>query len=158
MKIIKSILLISLLFFLQDCSDNITGWYETSTKPVILSDTGIGTLQSDSISIQKVEINGDNIIIYCTYLGGCGTHSLNLYSETGFLESSPVQLRMRLIHKADSETCDKVIHVIAKFDLRQVAGKYKSAYRTDKGIIMLSIYDSDLTKQLLPQPKYVFEN
>ena len=156
MKIIKSILLISLLFFLQDCSDDITGWYETPIKPVILYQPEIGTLQSDSVSIKKAEVKDDNLILYCTYLGGCGTHSLNLYSSISFMESNPVQLRMRLIHKADSETCDKVVHEIVKFDLKPVAGLYKSGYHRDKGTILLSIYDSDLTKQVLPQPEYTF--
>jgi hypothetical protein len=155
MKIIKLLFLLS-IFISLSCSDDITTENEGLIKPVIFISDNINSLQSDSVIIEQIEIKNNILTISCSYLGGCEVHSLNLFSEIGFLESDPVQLRMRLIHHAYSDSCQNVINEKVAFDLKSVATLYKSAYRTNKGIILFSVYDSDVIHQYVPQPRYEF--
>ena len=127
-------------------------------RPIIFlyGETSLRSLSSDEISIQKIEIINDILVIDATYPGGCEVSSTALFSESGFQESSPVQLPMKLVHHSFSDTCTKTISEKFYFDLKSVATLYKIGYRTDKGIVLLSIFDSDSTNYYLPQPKYVF--
>jgi len=156
MKIIKSVLFVFFIINIPSCSDDITSEIDTLVKPVIFISDNINSLQSDSVSIEQIEIKNDLLIIHFSYLGGCEVQSLNLFSENTFQESLPVQLRMRLINQTNSDSCQNVINEKVSFDLKSVADFYKSVYRTDKGVIIFSIYDSDLTKYFFPQAQYNF--
>ncbi|NLT49511.1 MAG: hypothetical protein GXX85_01170 [Ignavibacteria bacterium] len=157
----KNILpIIFICFAISSCNDKIVDnsiTYDSSITPIIFyGETSLRSLSSDEISIQKIEIINDVLVIDATYPGGSEVSSTALFSESGFLESSPVQVPMRLVHHSFSDTCTKIISEKFYFDLKPLATLYKSGYRTDKGVILLSIYDSDSTKYYLPQPKYIF--
>ena len=125
-------------------------------EPIIFVNDNINSLRSDSISISHIDIKNNVLIINYSYLGGYETHSINLFSEIGFEETSPVQLRMWLIHYSYADTGKEVINGKVYFDLKSVAALYKSAYRSDNGVILFSIYDSNLSNYYLPQPRYEF--
>ena len=154
------LVLISLLT-LNSCSDDIVNTEipdDALIRPILfLSGTSnFNTINTDEISIQNVQIVNDVLIIDATYPGGCDIHSTALFSRTGFLETSPVQLYMKLIHHSYTDTCSKIISEKFYFDLKSVATLYNLAYRDDSGNVLLNILDSDSTNYYLPQPEYVF--
>ena len=149
------------LFALNSCSDDIVSTEspdDALIRPILfLSGTSnFNTIDTDEISIQNVQIVNDVLIIDATYPGGCDIHSTALFSRTGFLETSPVQLSMKLIHHSYTDTCSNIISEKFYFDLKSVATLYNLAYRDDSGTVLLNILDSDSTNYYLPQPEYEF--
>lgn len=156
----KFILLLALIVVIDilSCSDystNIENNNNNTVKPIIYFDGNLNNLISDSISIKHIDIKKDILIIYYNYLGGCGTHQINLFSEFGFEETSPVQLRMRLVQHSFSETCQNVVNGKTYFDLKSAAALFKSSYGNQKGEIRLSIFGSE-PSTYMPLPKYEF--
>lgn len=111
---------------------------------------------SDEITIKKIQIIKDVLVIDVTYGGGCETHSFVLYSSSSFLESFPVQLQMKLYHNSNMDYCKMQISEKLYFDLRSVEALYEQYYRTDKGVVLLSVYGSDSTEFFSPKPRYEF--
>lgn len=154
-------LLIISFITLNSCSDDIvnTNIPENALiRPILfLSGTSnFSTINTDKISIQNIQIVNDILIIDASYPGGCDIHSTALFASSGFLESSPVQLTMKLIHHSYSDTCSNIISEQFFFDLKSVATMYNLAYRSNSGVVLLNIFDSDSTNYYLPQPKYEF--
>jgi len=154
-------LLIMSLIALNSCSDDIVNTEipeNALIKPILyLSGTcNFSTINTDEISIQSIHIVNDILIIDASYSGGCDIHSTALFSLTGFLESYPVQLSMKLIHHSYSDTCSNVISERFYFDLKSVATMYTLAYRENNGVVLLNIFDSDSTNYYLPQQRYEF--
>lgn len=158
----KHLYLVLISFFaLNSCSDDIVNTKipdDALIRPILfLSGTSnFNTIDTDEISIQNVQIVDDVLIIDATYPGGCDIHSTALFSSTGFLETSPGQLSMKLIHHSYTDTCSNIISEKFYFDLKSVATLYNLANRDDSGTVLLNIFDSDSTNYYLPQPEYEF--
>ncbi len=118
------------------CSDEIVNNEipdDVLVRPIIFlsGTTSLGSINSNEITTQKVEITKDVLIIDATYPGGCEVHSTALFYTSGFQESYPVQLPMKLVHYSFSDTCTKIIPEKLYFDFKSVAALYKIGYRTD---------------------------
>ena len=154
-------LLIVSLLTLNSCSDDIVNTEipeEALIRPIIFlaGASNFNTINTNEISIENIGIVKDVLIVDATYPGGCGIHSTALFSLTGFLESHPVQLVMKLIHHSYSDTCSNNISEKFYFDLKSVATMYNLAYQDDSGVVLLNIFDFDSTNYYSPQPRYVF--
>jgi hypothetical protein len=159
MKRIILFFIIICLFNIISCSDSVTNSNNIdsdSAKPIIYVYENLDSLKTDNISINHINIKNDILIIDYSYLGRCGTNYINLFSQLGFAETSPVQLDMRLIRHSFSDTCQNVVNGEAYFDLKSALSLWRSTYGRYNGTILLSIRDSNLSNIYLPLPKYVF--
>lgn len=167
----KVLFLLFICFLLIGCEDQITNneyinnYYvineipeDANVLPIIYLQTPdqIQYLASDSITIENIQIINNTLVIDANYPESCNYNWVTLYANSGFLESSPVQLPMKLVYNSYSDTCTTLISKRFYFDLKSVAYLYKNCYREDSGTVILTIYDSDSTNYYLPYPEYVF--
>lgn len=160
MKIFPYLTFINLILF-NGCTDDILNCEipnDALVRPIIFLSppTSLDSIDSDEISIYNIQIVKDILVIDATYPDGCEPHSITLFSRSGFQETNPVQLPMKLVQYAFSDTCTQIITERFYFDLKSVGTLYKIGYRSDNGSVLLSIYDSDSTSFYLPHPIYEF--
>lgn len=153
--------IILIIFALVRCTENaITAEAvnDELLRPILfISGTNnLGDINTDEVSIDNVIINKNILTISATYPGGCDIHSTALFSKTGWNETSPVQLEMKLIHHSYSDTCSNNISERFYFDLKPLATLYYLSYRTKDGVIQLHIYDSDTTNISMHEVLYEF--
>ena len=156
MKIIVALYILISFSILQSCSDNITNSVNDElVEPIIFYNGNLNSLTSDSISINSMNIENDILVVDYTIVG-CESNSVYLFSESGFEETSPVQIRMRLVQHSFNDSCNTKINGKAYFDLKSVASLYKMSYRSNNGVVSLSVYDSIFSNNNLPKLSYKF--
>lgn len=96
----------------------------------------------DPVTITRTTIEGDSLTVEVTYGGGCGTHAFALVSDGAWMESSPVQVRLRLAHDDDNDACDALLSRTLRFDLTALRQAYESAYHSSSGAIRLRLDDA----------------
>lgn len=72
--------------------------------------------QGDEFSISGSRMSGKQLKIDVSYSGGCKPHSFKLYWSGAYQESFPPQVRMRLVHSANNDACEKLVKEILVFD------------------------------------------
>ena len=97
---------------------------------------------TDAYTINAATIEDDILSVDVSYGGGCETHVFTLVTESMFLESFPVQLRVSLAHNANGDTCEALITEVHHFDLTPIKEAYQKGYQTDEGTIVLRIKDA----------------
>lgn len=92
-------------------------------KPVILCPEGTERSFTPSqlpperqVSIQRVREEGRTLRVTVTYLGGCGSHGLDLCWNSEVLTSSPGQVRLMLLHDPQGDTCQEAVTEELAFD------------------------------------------
>ncbi|HVJ15666.1 MAG TPA: hypothetical protein VM686_09495 [Polyangiaceae bacterium] len=93
-----------------------------------------GDIATDPFDYQRHRYNGDLLEIEIAHGGGCADHEYSL-CYTHFLESSPVQTELILLHDANGDTCEAYLTATLTFDLSPLAAKYEAGYQTDGGLI-----------------------
>ncbi|MBE9210586.1 hypothetical protein IQ244_29610 [Nostoc sp. LEGE 06077] len=76
--------------------------------------------KGDSFSLSNSRIVGKQLKIDVSYSGGCKQHDFNLYWNGAYQESFPPQVRMRLVHDAKKDTCEKLIKETLVFDIQNL--------------------------------------
>ena len=89
----------------------------------------------DPIEVLASRFEGDILVLKVRYGGGCGRHDYGLCYGPEFLESYPVQTRLRLLHDAHEDLCNALLETTLRFDLSNLANRYKSAYQAEGGLI-----------------------
>ena len=97
---------------------------------------------TDAYTINAATIEDDILSIDVSYGGGCETHVFTLVTESMFLESFPVQLRVSLAHNANGDTCEALITEVHHFDLTPIKEVYQKGYQTDEGTIVIRLKDA----------------
>lgn len=83
------------------------------------------------IGIEKVEINGDTINFFITYIGGCGYANYDLVTDNRIIETLPPKVYLALT-LTDFDYCKTLIHDKVSFDLSPFKNEAK-----ERGIIIL---------------------
>ena len=70
------------------------------TVPIVVNfDTDPGSWPGDPFQIQTAEVSGQALQLQLSYGGGCRTHDVQAVAWGGWMESSPVQVRLFLSHE-----------------------------------------------------------
>jgi hypothetical protein len=96
-----------------------------------------GDVAGDAFDYVRHRIKGDLFEIQIGYrTGSPATHEFSLCYDPDFLESSPVQTRLTLLHDANDDPGDNA-HTgsTVTFDLSALAAAYQAAYQTEGGLI-----------------------
>jgi len=99
---------------------------------------------TDNLRILDIKVDEFTLMIRFDYTGGCKIHEIELYSEKTFLESNPVQVRMRLSHNANEDLCDQLIKDTLYFDLKSVRNLYTVQYGSSTGDVLINVYDPQM--------------
>jgi hypothetical protein len=81
------------------------------------------------------------------YSGGCKEHEFKLMWEGMFLESTPVQVELYLIHDSKGDKCEAYIQETLEFDLNPLKKSYNQAYQSSEGTIIIHVYGSENKKE-----------
>jgi hypothetical protein len=136
-----------LLVSFSDCSNEATGVRSDNSdlkKIHFIDNVSDTTLPDDNISITSVQITADVMSVAVQYSGGCREHFIEMYSEKLFMESNPVQLRMRLSHDDNNDACEMIVSDTLYFDLKPVKELFSYYYRGSSGEMYIRIYDTDM--------------
>lgn len=101
-------------------------------KKVIVDMGRAQKTEGKTYRIHEFSIEGDVLSIDVSYLGGCGKHNFELYSNGLMKKSLPPQMDVNLEHTKEKETCNESVKQTLRFDL-------SSLNRQRNELIILSI-------------------
>lgn len=85
-------------------------------------------LPSDPIDVHFSYIDDYTLTLDVSHSAGCARHDYSICYEPWFLESDPLQARLRLTHDAHGDTCEALGGGQLRFDLRQLAAAVEETY------------------------------
>ena len=111
-------------------------------------------LETDPVSVQKIEISGDLLTITVEYSGGCDDHGFTLHAGPCVLESWPPQSEIYLVHSDPGDPCDAVVTEERLFDLVPLKETYREDLRGRSRTLVLNIYVPGSQISYVPKPLY----
>jgi hypothetical protein len=152
MKTIIGMFAIITIVFLFGCSkDTIAPPVLNSTEMqdiTMSSDYNSIQLFTDSLTIQKVDMNKDSLQLIVSYGGGCKSHQFALYGLAGFLKSNPPAAEIYLSHNGNGDSCKELITQEIKFNLEPLLTACKRQF--GNGQILLRIHINKNTEPIQP--------
>lgn len=96
-----------------------------------------GDVADGAFDYLRHRIKGDLLEIRIGYeIGSAVTHEFSLCYDPDFLESSPVQTRLTLLHDTNDDPGGQGhLETTVTFDLSALAAAYEAAYQTEGGLI-----------------------
>ena len=119
---------------------NVSGQW--TGQVVITQDPDDSKWPDDAVTISSATIDGDTLSIDVSFGGGCRDHSFALLAETAWMESYPVQVRVRLAHDGNGDMCRALLTRVVRFDLSPLKAAYAASYQTTTGMIQLRLDDA----------------
>lgn len=109
-------------------------------KPQLL-EIGDCSDDGDDKAINSVTLSGDTLTVSASFSGGCAEHTITACWDGSFLESFPVQARIKLIHDANGDSCEAYLTQDFTYDLTPMREAYVDGYQTEEGTILLGVED-----------------
>ncbi len=101
----------------------------SGTLPVIVNfDTNPASWPQDPFQIQEAVVSGHTLQVRLSYGGGCRLHDVKMVAWGGWMESSPVQVRLFLSHEDFDDPCDAWVTRDFTFDLVPLKLAYQGSY------------------------------
>lgn len=91
-------------------------------------------VMGDPVNIDASALIANTLTLDVSHGGGCAEHTYSL-CYGAFLESNPVQVKLRLINDGHGDNCDAVLFRTLRFDLGPLGAAYEQAYQTTGGLI-----------------------
>jgi hypothetical protein len=110
-------------------------------RVLILPDENDARWPADAVTINSVALENDSLVIAASYGGGCAEHRFDLLAGP-WMESYPVQVRLRLAHDSDDDPCDAWLSGTLRFDLAPLREAWIRSYQATTGTIVLRIVGS----------------
>jgi hypothetical protein len=111
------------------CAGGLTVVDDGATPSVVLAESvPVRGAPSDRASIAGASLQGDVLVLDVRFGGGCADHAFDLYAQTAFMESEPVQTRLALAHQANGDACRALLSRELRFDLAPLRDAYRRAY------------------------------
>lgn len=152
MKTINCVFAIIIIEFIFGCSNN------TITPPtlnnteiqdiIMYTDYHSIPLFTDSLTVQKINMDKNTLQLVVSYGGGCKSHQFALYGFAGFLKSLPPQADLFLSHNGNGDPCKALIIQELNFNLENLLTACKQQFGT--GQIMLRINIPNTTEPIRP--------
>lgn len=93
---------------------------------------------SDPFEVVAASVSSNTLTLAVEYGGGCGEVDFSLLVDNSFMESNPVQVQVIPVLQ-DHDKCKKLVAREICFDLTELADRYKSAYQTSSGSILIRV-------------------
>ena len=97
---------------------------------VVIMDAGtdVDDWVNDTYELNSAVIIDDTLRISVSYGGGCEEHEFTLIASNTFIESSPVQLNIAIVHNANLDPCEMWVSEDYFFDLTPIKNMYLQQY------------------------------
>lgn len=82
----------------------------------------------DDLALHGYSVAGDDLSLEVQYNGGCAGHVFDLVAYGGWMESSPVQVKVLLAHDNRSDSCGALLTREVEFDLGTLRDAYIDSY------------------------------
>jgi hypothetical protein len=91
--------------------------------PINVQKAQIGDLMQESapITVNAVTLEGNILSLDVEYSGGCKDHTYELIGSKAIMKSLPAKRAIKLVHKANDDTCRELISETIKFDIRALS-------------------------------------
>ena len=93
----------------------------------------------DPYVIHTATITGNILVLEVQYSGGCAEHAFKLIAPDAFMESSPVQINLLLVHDSHGDNCEAWLTETLLFDLLPLKNVYEQYYPSSPEIIILQL-------------------
>ena len=120
--------------------------------PLVFSTSDYLTdFSGDALGILDAAVDAGGLVVDVTYGGGCARHDLDAVAFGGWMESSPVRIRVGLTHDAHGDVCKASIRRTLRFDLEPLRRAYAQAYGSDTGTVVLLVQPGNLSLSVAPR-------
>eukprot|EP00634_Sargassococcus_sp_CCMP2135_P016200 CAMPEP_0198656514 /NCGR_PEP_ID=MMETSP1467-20131203/9944_1 /TAXON_ID=1462469 /ORGANISM="unid. sp., Strain CCMP2135" /LENGTH=150 /DNA_ID=CAMNT_0044392557 /DNA_START=163 /DNA_END=615 /DNA_ORIENTATION=- len=130
-----SLLLPPALLFAAALSMGSDGWGPIGIVPC----QELNSFMSHPYELGSATITGDTLDVEVSFSGGCEPHFFRLCYGPAFMESNPVQARVRLEHDSQNDACEAYLTETRSFDLSHLRRAYQAAYREASGTVILRL-------------------
>lgn len=118
------------------CDDGQCGWRYVSAYGYL---PDCRTAEGDPFQVDDVRVVGDTLELDVAYGGGCETHDFSLcWPDGAFMESSPVQASLEVLHDDHGDACDAWLSETVSLDLVPLKAAYRAAYG-GSGTILINV-------------------
>ncbi|MCB9616579.1 MAG: hypothetical protein H6721_13790 [Sandaracinus sp.] len=90
----------------EDATSHATSGDETPASPTIEVASDCFDATSDAITLVRVAIEGDVLLLDVGHSGGCAEHGYRLCADPVLLRSEPAVQRFALVHDANGDMCE----------------------------------------------------
>lgn len=109
-----------------------------NANAIRIDDDLFSNAPNDEFKINAVTITGNNLKLTIDYGGGCGEIYYDLITESGYIETDPIQKNMRLAFD-DQDNCEALLELELSFDLTAI-----QVSSTDSILINLEKWENQL--------------
>jgi hypothetical protein len=96
-------------------------------------------VSKDPLTVERVTLEGDTLILEVTHAGGCVEHEYGLAWDGLFLESDPPQVNLVPLHDARGDACKALIQKTLAFDLSLLKARWREAYHREHGTLFVQV-------------------
>lgn len=106
---------------LSGCQTSVSGDHDTEWS--FLSGPGSDSMlkTSDSFVVDSARVQGDSLILFVQYAGGCKEHAFTPYGSDYILKSEPPQIDLWFHHDANEDHCKALINRRLAFNVNAAA-------------------------------------
>lgn len=108
-----------LLFMTTSCDDDMNTSVLTNSDRVRVDDDLFDTAPRDNIELEEVNLTGNTLKIKFFYGGGCGEIYYDLVADSEPLQSTPVQINVRLAVD-DQDNCEAGLYRMVSIDISEL--------------------------------------
>lgn len=86
-------------------------------EKLIVDEGFVPPRENGRFNVERMEMEGDRLLLAVSYSGGCEEHIFNLYSDGRYAKSYPPQLTLFLEHIDNNDRCRAMIQKELVFDI-----------------------------------------
>jgi hypothetical protein len=116
-----------------------------SPGPTIDLTRDCAAFDSDPLTTQLVELDGDALRVDVSYGGGCKEHLFRVCWDGSFMESNPVQVALALQHESNDDPCDAALSSSLRIPLTPLRVAYAAGYGSDTGTMVVRLGEASAT-------------
>jgi hypothetical protein len=93
---------------------------ETAMNAVKVQPGYVAPAENDPFTIDNAVVDGDNLVLYVSYSGGCKTHVFEAFASDVYMKSMPPKIGVFIAHENNEDLCKAVVSDTLTFDLSTI--------------------------------------
>lgn len=114
-----------------------------TTNKVIIQPGYTAPKTNDSFTVDNAIVEGDNLVMYVTYGGGCKEHEFKAYASDIYMKSMPPKLGLNIEHNANEDLCKALVKDTVVFDISTI--KYPGKDKDYSVVFTINNWKGNLT-------------
>lgn len=113
-----------------------------TTNKVIIQPGYTAPKTNDQFTVDNAVVDGDNLIMYVSYGGGCKDHEFKAYASDVYMKSMPPKLGLNIEHNANEDLCKAIVKDTITFDISTI--KYPGKDKDYKVVFTINNWKGNL--------------